>query len=71
MAPVLARWQNKQLAAALQAFAHNVATSQAKRQQLQKAVQWWSKTAVAAAFAQCIQSVEVSQAVIMTCSPCI
>lgn len=61
MAPVLARWRNKLLAVALEAFQQNVVIAQDKRQQVQRALQYWNNRALAGAFAQWIDSVEVKQ----------
>ena len=61
MAPVLARWRNKLLAGALEAFQENAATAQSKRQQVQRALQYWNNRALAGAFAQWIDTVEVSK----------
>ena len=61
MAPVLARWRNKLLAGALEAFQENVATAQSKRQRVQRALQYWNNRALAGAFAQWIDTVEVSK----------
>ena len=61
VAPVLARWRNKLLAVALEAFQQNVVVAQDKRQQVQRALQYWNNRALAGAFAQWIDSVEVTQ----------
>ena len=61
VAPVLARWRNKLLAGALEAFQENVAAAQSKRQQVQRALQYWNNRALAGAFAQWIDTVEVSK----------
>lgn len=59
VAPVLARWRNKLLAGALQAFADNAATAQLKQQQGQHALLFWSNRALAGAFAQWQETVQV------------
>ncbi len=59
MAPVLAKWRNKLLAGALEAFQENVGSAQEKRQQVPRALQHWNNRAVAGAFAQWIETVEV------------
>ena len=59
VAPVLARWQNKLLALALEAFHNNAAASHDKRLQLQRAVQYWNNRALASAFAQWTDTVQV------------
>ncbi len=59
VAPVLAKWRNKLLAAALEAFQENVASAADKRQQVQRALCYWNNRALAGAFAQWLQTVEV------------
>ncbi len=59
VAPVLAKWRNKLLAAALEAFQENVAIAADKRQQVQRALRYWNNRALAGAFAQWLQTVEV------------
>lgn len=64
VAPVLARWRNKLLAGGLQAFADNAAMAQLKQQQGQHALLFWSNRALAGAFAQWQETVQV-------CSLCV
>ena len=82
MAPVLARWRNKLLALALEAFHSNAAASCSKRLHIQKALQYWNNTALASAFAQWLDSVQVRQATLalnphlvtmpkLQCRPCL
>ena len=59
VAPVLARWQNKLLAQALEAFHSNTQASRSKRVQVEKALQYWNNRALAGAFAQWICTMEV------------
>ncbi len=59
VAPVLAKWRNKLLAAALEAFQESVAGAADKRQQVQRALRYWNNRALAGAFAQWVQTVEV------------
>jgi len=59
VAPVLAKWRNKLLAAALEAFQENVASAEDKRQQVQRVLRYWNNRALAGAFAQWLQTVEV------------
>ena len=59
VAPVLARWRNKLLALALEAFHSNAAASCSKRLHIQKALQYWNNRALASAFAQWLDSVQV------------
>ena len=59
MAPVLAKWRNKLLAAALEAFQENVASAADKRQRVQRALRYWNNRSLAGAFAQWLQTVEV------------
>ena len=59
VAPVLAKWRNKLLAAALEAFQENVANVADKRQRVQRALRYWNNRALAGAFAQWLQTVEV------------
>ena len=61
LAPVLARWQNKLLALALEAFHSNASASRSKRLQVQRALQFWNNTALAGAFAQWVDSVQVGE----------
>lgn len=61
-APVLTRWRNRQLAAALQAFQDNAAKAQTKRQQGHRALVFWNNRALAGAFAQWQESVQVGLA---------
>lgn len=58
-APVLARWRNKLLSAAWQAFAENASRAQSKRQQGQRALMFWNNRALAGAFAQWQETVAV------------
>ena len=59
VAPVLARWRNKLLALALEAFQSNAAASCSKRLHVHKALQYWNNRALAGAFAQWLDSVQV------------
>ena len=61
VAPVLAKWRNKLLAAALEAFQENVANAADKRQRVQRALRYWNNRALAGAFAQWLQTVEVGR----------
>ena len=62
VAPVLARWRNKLLALALEAFHSNAAASCSKRLHVQKALQYWNNRALASAFAQWLDSMQVIDA---------
>ncbi len=68
MAPVLAKWRNKLLAAALEAFQETVASAADKRQQMQRALRYWNNRALAGAFAQWLQTVEVGYSSASTCT---
>ena len=59
VAPVLARWRDKLLALALEAFQSNAAASCSKRLHVHKALQYWNNRALAGAFAQWLDSVQV------------
>lgn len=59
VAPVLARWQNKLLALALEAFHNSAAAAHNKRLQLQRAVQFWNNQALASALAQWMATAQV------------
>lgn len=59
LAPVLARWQNKLLVQALEAFQSNASASHSKRLQVQRALQYWNNRALVSAFDQWVDSVQV------------